>query len=192
MPVKCPICETENPGDVPECGTCGRRFFTEADLVVDVTPIDGLEQTIHDPIESRTGPIPTIAELERTQIARKDLAIVVETVPDVERTPIEFDPNAITHWTVGPVEVDLGRFPDDGQRTPAPQDTGVCPWCNAPGQGAVCDNCGRRRSRFTAPVAVPETARAQGEDVLCPACFARVPPGLRCIECGVPFPVVEL
>jgi hypothetical protein len=192
MTMKCPICETDNSEDVPECATCGRRFFSDADMVEEVAPIDGLEQTIHDPIESAIGPVQTLPELERTQIARKDLAIVVETVPDVERTPIEADPDAISRWTVGPVDLDLGRFPDDGERTPAPMDSGVCPWCNAPAQDAVCDNCGRRRSRFTAPVVVPETDRVQGEDVLCPACFARVPPGVRCIECGVPFPVVEL
>jgi hypothetical protein len=27
-----------------------------------------------------------------------------------------------------------------------------------------------------------------GDNVLCPACLARVPRGLRCVECGVPLP----
>ena len=192
MSVKCPICETDNSEDSAECGTCGRQLFSDADLVEDVSLIDGLEQTIHDPLESATGPVPVIPELEQTQIARRDLAVVAETVPDVERTPIQVDPGAVLFWSAGRPELDVDRAPDDGQRTPAPQDTGVCPWCSAPAKDAVCDNCGRRRSRYTAPVAVARTQRAQGDDVLCPACFARVPPGLRCNECGVPFPVVEL
>jgi hypothetical protein len=192
MNLKCPICETVNAEDASECATCGRRLFSDADLLEDVAAIDGLEQTIHDPSESATGPIPVIAELEQTQIARRDLAVVEEMVPGVERTPIEADPNVASFWSTGNLELDVDRAPDDGQRTPAPQDTGICPWCSAPAQDAVCDNCGRRRSRFTAPAPVRATPGVQGDDVMCPACFARVPPGARCIECGVPFPVVEL
>src|SRR5438067_1114764 len=94
MPVKCPICETQNPDDAAECANCGKVLAIEADLLEDVAPIDGLEQTIHDPTESATGPIPTIAELEQTMIARKDLAVPEEHVPDVEMTKIEEDPAA--------------------------------------------------------------------------------------------------
>ncbi len=189
--MKCPICDTDNSDDTPECATCGRKLFTDADLLEDVAPIDGLEQTIHDPVESATGPVPVIAELEQTQLARKDLSVAVEVVPGVERTQIESDPNAVSLWSGG-VDLDLGRAPDDGERTPAPKDTGVCPWCNAPAQDAVCGNCGRRRSRYTAPVATAAVRALQGDDILCPACFARVPPGARCIECGVPFAGAEM
>ena len=173
MPVKCPVCETTNSDDAAECGDCGKILFADADLVVDVAPIEGLEETLHDPLESATGPVAMIPELERTQI--------------------EADPDAVSFWGGGvDPDLDLGREPADGQRTPAPQDTGLCPWCTAPATGAVCDNCGRRRSRYTVPLATAQVARAQDDTVLCPACFARVPTGARCLECGVPFAVVEL
>src|SRR5258707_4082189 len=149
MPAKCPICETVNSDDVDECANCGKILATAADLMEDVEPIDGLEQTIHDPLESATGPIAVIAELEETMIARKDLEVPEEHVQDVELTQIKEDPAAPINWTPGPVEIDLGRELDDGVRTPAPQDTGACPWCNAPATGAVCDNCGPRKSRYS-------------------------------------------
>lgn len=191
MSVKCPICETSNADDASECAKCGKALAVYLDLIDEVVPIDGLEQTIHDPLESATGPVPILAELEQTQIARKDLKVSPEVVPGVERTPIEADPSLPSFWSAGGVDLDLGREPDDGQRTPAPEDTGICPWCNAPATGAVCDACGRRRSRYLTPVAAPAQA-SLSEDVLCPSCFARVSPGVRCNECGVPFPVVEL
>jgi len=193
MPVKCPICETENSEETAECVNCGKILFTEADLLEDVEPVAGLEQTLHDPMESATGPIAAIAELEQTMVARKDLKVPEEQVPGVERTQIQEDPEAPVLWIAGNVDLDRGRELDDGVRTPAPQDTGVCPWCNAPATGAVCDNCGRRKSRYSAPpAAAQQAARASGEDgVLCPACFARVPAGPRCIECGVPIVVTE-
>jgi hypothetical protein len=191
MPVKCPVCETPNADEAAECSTCGKILFADADLVDDVAPIEGLEETLHDPLESGTAPVAPLLELERTQLARKDLRVALEVVPGVERTQLEADPDAIPLWSGG-VDLDLGREPDDGQRTPAPRDNGLCPWCSAPAAGAVCDNCGRRRSRYTVPVATAAATRAQGDNVLCPSCFARVPPGDRCVECGVPFAVVEL
>src|SRR4051812_24055463 len=189
MPVKCAICETENSDDTAECVNCGKILFSDADLMEDVLPIDGLEQTIHDPLESATGPIAVIAELEQTMVARKDLKVPEEHVPDVQYTQIQEDPEAPVYWIAGNVDLDRGRELDDGVRTPAPQDTGVCPWCNAPATGAVCDNCGRRKSRYTTPPAAAAAApsRTTDDGVLCPACFARVPSGPRCIECGVPF-----
>ena len=193
MPAKCPVCETVNPDDAAECEGCGKVLFAEADLLDEIAPIEGLEETIHDPLESATGPIATLPELEQTRLARRDLKVVDEVVPGVERTQLEADPNAVSFWggAVDP-DLELGREPDDGQRTPAPQDTGLCPWCTAPATGAVCDNCGRRRSRYTVPIATAQVARREDDTVLCPACFARVPTGLRCGECGVPFAVVEL
>ncbi len=193
MSVKCPVCETVNSDEAAECTDCGKVLFAEADLVDDVAPIEGLEETIHDPRESATGPIATLAELEQTQLARRDLKVFEEVVPGVEHTQLESDPDAVTFWGGGvDPDLELGREPDDGQRTPAPQDTGLCPWCTAPATSAVCDNCGRRRLRYSVPVASAPVAQAEDDTLLCPSCFARVPPGVRCTECGVPFPVVEL
>jgi hypothetical protein len=193
MLVKCPVCDADNSAAAVECRDCGKLFSSRvADLPEDLPPIDGLEQTIHDPQESASGPVAPFPELERTQLARRDLKVATELVPDVEQTQIEFDPDAVSRWSSASVEMDLGRETDDGERTPAPQDTGVCPWCNEPAAGVVCDNCGRRRSRYSVAVAAAEREEVEGETVLCPACFGRVPGGARCTECGVPFAVVEL
>jgi hypothetical protein len=189
MPAKCPVCETDTPDDAMECPTCGKVLATDADLVEDVPLIDGLEQTLQEKITADDAQL--IPGLEQTQIADKLLKVADEHVPDVEYTQLEEDPSAPVNW-MGGAPIDLGREPDDGVRTPAPQDTGTCPWCSAPATGAVCDNCGRRRSRYSTPPAQPEVRLEPGDGILCPACFARVPPGARCNECGVPFAVVEL
>ncbi|HZX97867.1 MAG TPA: hypothetical protein VFE90_25340, partial [Myxococcales bacterium] len=59
--------------------------------------------------------------------------------------------------------------------------------------GAVCDSCGRRKSRYTrAPASAEARSVVGGETVNCPSCFARVPQGERCSDCGLPFPLQEL
>jgi hypothetical protein len=113
-------------------------------------------------------------------------------MPGVERTPLEQDPGEPLNWTVGNTPLDSGREADDGVRTAAPLDDGTCPWCGKPATDAVCGNCGRRRSRYTAPVAAVEALFGSDETVQCPNCFARVPAGIRCSDCGTPFPVREL
>jgi hypothetical protein len=190
-PMRCPLCETENPDDVAECASCGKQLHDDAMLLDEVEPIEGLEETLRDPLESAAGPIEMLPELERTQLARGDLRIQVELVPGVERTQLEVDESVPSSWTVGQVELDRGREQDLEPRTEKPQDSGTCPWCGAAGTGAVCDSCGRRRSRYTE--AKSEAASVRGGDtVLCPGCFARVAAGPRCEECGVPFAPREL
>ena len=182
----CPLCETDNPEGAAECAGCGKAFATAAPPDLPLDPVPGLEQTVLAPDRAEAAPDP-VPGLERTQLARRDLRIVEERVADVEQTQLESDPAATQFWSGGVTEVDLGREADDGARTPAPLDDGTCPWCRAPATGAVCDACGRRRSRYSvAPV--PAAAAAGSEETqLCPACFARVPIGPRCVECGVRF-----
>lgn len=193
MPVTCPVCETDNSESAWECATCGRVFSSAADAVDEVPPVPGLEHTLHDPQESGSAAVTRLPDLEQTMLARRDLRVSPEVVPNVERTQREEDPDASPRWSAGNLELDHGRELDDGLRTPAPEDTGLCPWCSSPASGAVCDNCGRRRSRYSAPKAAePERRAAGGESVLCPACFARVPSGARCVECGVPFVPSEI
>ncbi|HUJ27419.1 MAG TPA: hypothetical protein VLW85_15450 [Myxococcales bacterium] len=185
--MKCPLCETENRGDALECANCGKQLASEADVLDDVAPLPGLEQTLQDAVDV---PTQVMADLETTQLASPGLQVDVVPTPGVEHTEIEQDPEAPLNWVAGQVAIDSGRELDREPRTPAPEDTGVCPWCNAPATGLVCDNCGRRRSRYSAPRGAE--AQPAGDSVLCPACFARVAPGPRCGECGVPFPGVEL
>ncbi len=187
----CPLCETANLDDAPECESCGKPLAVVAQVELPVTVVPGLEQTLYDAppdAEARSAsPVDAVPGLERTQVARRDLRIIDEGVEGLERTQIEADPEAPRFWSGSVTEVDLGREADDGVRTPTPQDDGTCPWCRAPATGLVCDSCGRRRSRY---VAAPARAAGSGSGVsdetqLCPACFARVPAGPRCVECGV-------
>lgn len=190
MPVKCPVCETENGDDAAECANCGKQLALDADLLEDVAPIDGLEMTIQDRVDTDAALLP---DVEFTQVAAgKDLQVPDEKVPGVEHTQLEIDPEAPVNWIAGNTPLDSGRELDDGVRTPAPQDTGVCPWCGAPSTDAVCDSCGRRRSRYAAAPAAVTGPSQSDEIVMCPACFARVPPADRCGECGTPFPLKEL
>ena len=193
MPVRCPVCETENHDDAVECETCGKSLFAVLEQIPEVQLIEGLEETVRDPLESVGGAAETMADLERTQLARRDLRVVEEVVPGVEHTQVDFDPEVASLWGGG-VTLDDDRAADDGVRTLAPEVTDVCPWCGVQSEGAVCDSCGRRKARYSAPPAAVAQVRRRGDDdtVLCPACFAKVPPGVRCEECGVPFPVREL
>jgi hypothetical protein len=194
MPVRCPICETDNLDDAAECATCAWTLVVDADMVDDVPLLEGLEETLHDPFESMAPPEPPLAGLEQTLLAGHDLPVEDEVVPDVERTQIEVDPNATSAWSGG-VPLDEDRALDTDPRTPAPQDTGTCPWCGAPAGGAVCDACGRRRFKYTASPTATSPAQTAGgpqENVTCPACFGRVQPGPRCSECGLPFGVPAL
>ena len=186
--MRCPLCETENGEDVAECRNCGKQLHTDAELLEDVEPIEGLEETLRGPADG--GPIELLPDLQQTMVASKNLRIQEETVPGVERTQLEADLNVQSNWTTGNVDLDLGREQDQDPRTVLPADDGTCPWCGAAASGAVCDSCGRRRSRYSAaPVAA--AANASDETVLCPACFARVAAGPRCVECGVRFGATE-
>src|SRR5438132_12262472 len=141
--MRCPVCETVNPDDALECAGCGKVLATEAELLENVEPLPGMELTLQAPVDAVIEPI---AGLEATELADRHLAVSDEVVPGVERTQIEADPAAPLNWVPGVVILDRGREVDLDPRTPAPQDTGSCPWCGAPSTDAVCDNCGRRRS----------------------------------------------
>jgi hypothetical protein len=192
--MRCPVCETENRAGAADCATCGKAFFAQSIRVPDAPLIEGLEETIRDPTESATGPVQMIPDVELTEVARKDLVVWVDDMPDVERTPIEADPDEASRWTTGPVDLDPGRELDDGVRTPAPQDAKICPWCGTASDDVVCDGCGRRKTRYAQAAAdgPEEFAAANVEKVHCPACLSRVLPGLRCSECGLPFPLTEI
>ena len=186
--MRCPLCETENVGS--HCTTCGKALGTSGGAGDDVSLLDGLEPT---------------------QVAPADLAVHVDPLPGVEHTQLEPQMDVAQNWSAGPIplertghdptadaparaaadaQLDLGRERDSGERTPAPAETAVCPWCGTPSLDAICDACGRQKFRST-PV-VEETAALTGEIAVCPSCFARVAKDVRCSDCGMPFPVQEL
>ena len=185
------MCESPNADDALECAVCGKQLLLEMPFDAVEEPLEGLEQTLLDPLESAAGAIAPIADLETTQLLdSKKLNVTVEAI-EVERTPIEARLDLPSNWT-GEADPDLAptRIADDGERTAAPKDTGYCPWCGAPATGAVCDKCGRRRSRYTAEAAAP-VRTGPAETLLCPACFSRVDWGVKCEECGTPLPLRE-
>jgi hypothetical protein len=188
--MRCPVCETENQG--AQCITCGTVLDPPQGLEFDVTPIEGLEAT---------------------QLAPADLAVHVEPLPGVEHTQLGPQMDVAQHWTAGPIalertghepvadapagagaglDLDLGREQDAGERTPAPTETAVCPFCGTPSLDAICDVCGRRKFRPGAAAEDATPVAASGDTRVCPSCFARVPKEVRCSDCGMPFPLSEL
>jgi hypothetical protein len=188
--MQCPVCDAENLDDAVECAGCGRMFASGPGAGEADGPLEGLETTRFAP----------------TDPARP------ESLPGVERTQIEADPRAASEWTAGELalestqhevaagattawtpggEIDRGRESTSGERTTVAAESASCPWCGETSPGAICDACGRRKSRYAAPARERE-AVASGETVTCPACFARVSREVRCSDCGMPFPLQEL
>jgi len=190
--MRCPVCDADNLDDSPECTSCGKTFPSHAG--------DGAAAA-------------ALEELEMTQVASADEAVRAEPLAGLEHTRLQEDRVAQPQWTggalpldrtqhqvdagapggwSGDIELDSGREPDSGERTPVPTDTATCPWCGTASLGAICDACGRRKARFAEPPP-EEERRASGEGtVTCPACFARVAREVRCSDCGMPFPLREL
>jgi hypothetical protein len=186
----CPVCDTDNPQTAVECASCGRVLRRPTEVPGFAPPIEGLDPTLH--AAAAEVHVERVPELEPTAVATRSLRAPEERL-EVERTPYEAN-GAPQNWSAGPLELDRGRDEDQGPRTAPPVDSGACPWCGAASSSAVCDSCGRHRARhFAPPIPPPDApARAAASDaVLCPACFARVPPDARCPECGVPLPVRE-
>jgi hypothetical protein len=180
----CPVCETDNTQSAVECASCGRVLRRPSEVPGFAPPLDGLEQTLHAPAEAG---VVSVQELEHTALSSRSLQVPEERLA-VERTAHEADV-APQNWTSGPLELDRGRDEDSDPRTAPPVDSGACPWCGAASTAAVCDSCGRHRARYFAPsLTRPDEQAPQPDDVLCPACFARVAAGPRCAECGVPLP----
>jgi hypothetical protein len=167
--MQCPVCDADNLDDAVECPTCGRPLGPAADPVND-QPLDGLEMTRLPPADFDPAP---------------------EAIPGLEQTQVEADPRAPLQWTPGALEVETGREARS-ERTPVPDESATCPWCGATSLGALCDACGRRKSRYAAPPPEKRQRSGPAETVTCPSCFARVLHEVRCSDCGLPFPLQEL
>ena len=196
----CPVCETPNPEDAAECGVCGKVLFLEGEIEVDAAPMADLEQTLLDPLDLVTGPVTRLAEVEDTQLADRRMEVVVEAV-EVERSQQE-EGLASGLWLGGLPEMDNGRQSDGLAPTPAPAANGKCVWCGVPGDGVLCENCGKKRVRSAAPRPVPsgkaapltaqQRTEAEEDTVLCPGCLTRVQRLDKCPECMAPLPRAEL
>jgi hypothetical protein len=188
--MQCPVCEADNLDDAVECSGCGRMFASGPGAGEGGGQLEGLETTQFAPTAAaRPEPLPGV---ERTQLEADPQATSEWTAGELalESTRYEAAAGATAAWTPG-AEIDRGRESKKGERTPVAPESANCPWCGEASLGAICDACGRRKSRYAAP-ATQREAVASGETVTCPACFARVSREVRCSDCGMPFPLQEL
>lgn len=153
------------------CPVCETPALEDAAECATCGKVLALEGEIVEEVE-------TIDGLEQTLLVRPGLQVSVESL-QVERTPIEADLSIPSTWTVGPVAVER-TFQEEDPAVPSN-------WTVGPlelDSGRAPDGPVRTGER--------EAPRRPLDDVLCPACFARVPGGPRCVECGVPFPATEV
>jgi hypothetical protein len=179
----CPLCETDNPENAVDCSGCGKALRTASTVPDFAPPIPGLEQTLHAEVDA---PLEEVPGLEPTMLGSPDLAVPDEHL-EVEGSSVEEDPQAPQVWTPGQLELESGREMDLEPPTLPPQETAVCPWCGHASQGAVCDRCGQRKARYSAPTKEADGLPGPADLISCPNCFARVMPEARCAECGVPL-----
>ena len=190
--MRCPVCDSDNLDDSAECVSCGKAFPSRAEDGRAAAALEELEMTQVAPPEAPVRVEP-LAGLEHTRLPADRAAQsqwTAEAVP-LERTQHEVDAEAQGAWE-GEIEVDPGREPDSGERTPLPAETAICPWCGAASLAAICDGCGRRKARFAGPPPGQRQRASEEGTVTCPACFARVAREVRCSDCGTPFPLQEL
>jgi hypothetical protein len=187
----CPVCEHQQDFGV-ECDVCGKALGGLDDLgppPVQLTQIEGLEQTLQAPIGEV--PVEKIGELEVTRFNPVNVA------PD--RTP---DLEATGQASVGDVPIervaDLSedRVPDDGQRTAISDGPMTCRYCrNVQASGVLCDRCGMRLPLVAPPpviggAIIGGSFSAEDLKVRCRSCGAPAKAGEKCGDCGrdVPYP----
>jgi hypothetical protein len=170
--IVCPVCEHAQP-EGGDCELCGKRLVEGPAGIPAVAPLDGLEPTRRDDVE--TG-VERIGDLEPTAHA------VARGAP---AEPVVLEPTR-----VAPVEVAVEAVPDlerIGDAIPEDAPTEVplfvtCRYCRTeamPGE-RVCARCGMRLPDFGGAASRTEPAGRQcgcGAIVrgggMCPACGAR-------------------
>jgi hypothetical protein len=200
MPSTCPLCETLNPDSAWECEVCGKRILSSGVSVPPIDRLDGLESTVLDPGPADGASIGLMPEVELTRHEGLDLAVEIEPLP-VERAELGPAEPLQPFWTPGLDALDTGREPDGLPPTVYSDENPTCVWCGSPAPRAVCDACGRRRTRgrgseldkLRQGAGSPEGGqRLDPITMLCPACFTRVPREARCPECRAPLPPQDL
>ena len=193
----CPVCEFEN-GEAAVCAECGKQLGVAAPIDAAPEPVEGFEptQTCADDLDAAFAlaaldeePVAALEDLEPTLLFDPKAEVPIEPLELMPALPQE---ERDSLWSPGLAELDSGRSEDNSARTPAPEESGPCPFCGLPGSSAVCNNCGRRRRRFTLEPLRLEEGASPDQTTLCPSCFCRVLVDSRCAECHAPLPRREL
>jgi hypothetical protein len=174
----CPVCEhPQAQGD--ECEQCGKRLARPRVAAPAVAPMPELELTPHAGGKAPVA-VERVPELAATREAPVP-AVPGERVPDLEPTRSAPAGNVVNAPLL---ELDTGREPADGVRTPAPTGPAVCRYCrNVQAEGLVCEKCGMRLPR-PRPAAAAPREDAEATFARCPRCHVKGRVGRPCTDCG--------
>jgi len=192
----CPVCETPSDDAVRECPTCGYAYVR---AVVPDVAAGGMAELDLGRVDARSLVVVTelVPDVEHISIVKVG-AVTVEVTPDVERTaraPVgEVADDAIP-------DMELTKLADK-EWTPDAEGPVVCPSCQTPqaeGGSIFCRACGYRLPVrkvneavliFAGEGELP-SAGAKVDEIKCPMCGCKTPPGGLCRACGVTLRPLE-
>jgi hypothetical protein len=177
----CPVCEHQQETEA-ECEVCGKPLGASRPLNPPIQPLPDLEVTRYS-----VGAVsaPALAEIERTQLGGgRPLPVVSISMPELERGRVSI--GEVPVESLG--DLDVGRFQDSSERTPAPVGAVSCRYCrHVQAKGILCEKCGMRlRAYATAPESSASgELRPEDAPVVRHACGAMTRAGTVCSSCGI-------
>lgn len=174
----CPLCEAAVAGC--ECEVCGHALERPPDEAG--AAVDRLAELDVRPPPTPRPPAARLPELEATRFAPTP-AVVAAPEPGWEPSTAPASPDVPAG---GLSELDAGREPFVGERTPVPEGPITCRYCrNVQASGLLCERCGMRLPWNPRPRLVEAPAAADaGELVRCGRCGERTYARERCGSCG--------
>jgi hypothetical protein len=170
--IVCPVCEHPQAQGA-ECDVCGKKLVHGPGAIPFVPPVDGLEPTLHAPVDAATQPIPDLEPTRRAAVdAREEPALDL----DLGRAmPVDAPADSVPGLERAGEDV-----PQDAA-TPIPA-IPTCRYCRTPALPGerVCGRCGMRLGAFDdgrAPEEPPPRHCGCGLAVtgpMCPGCGARL------------------
>ena len=167
----CPVCEHQQ-AQRGDCDVCGKPLAVPRVLDLPIQRLADLEVTRYAVGVVSAAELP---ELERTQFRGGGQDLPVHEMPELERGRA-----LVGEVPVEPLgDLDIGRFEDRSELTPAPVGVVSCRYCrHVQAVGLLCDRCGMRLPRHTA-------ARRDDAPRVLHACGAMAQVGRACSTCGV-------
>jgi hypothetical protein len=171
----CPLCETPVAG--PQCEVCGHALTAAPAPAAAVPRLLELEL----PPSAGAPSLAPLLDLEPTRFAVVP-APGAFSDPEVERTAAPPAPDVAAG---GLPELDLGRAPDDPERTPTDAGPVTCRYCrHVQAVGLLCDQCGMRLPRNVRAALATGPAPDRDALIRCPRCGERTYQRERCSSCG--------